>query len=614
MIMHPKAFLSIQKYQGAAWSQYKELNLYSKDQQKNEIEVVKEYEGIKLRFESINPNDRMYIEKYDTEELVEIEPGDSLQIIKTGETESMLVPGDYLVLVRSSSGVFEALYRIEPKNMSWGELSNLKIYLEKKLLGLSFDLLKNRTGVFEDDQNQVPNALKIYQHFQKNFGKLRFNLEKIIDNPIVDVVQIYEETKISRKPDNKSQRWLSKKGASKNVSYHTPMYFKEKHTTLTKDNLENRWVKHIVRTTRVNLKQLQTMFRNSYSEQQSKIEKKQNEQLEYEYRISRIINKMGFETKKRELNKLIQSGLKSIDQLIEGRRRIERNIFEINKYIAYLSRVEQGESLALVKKITEKKPTLRLLQDSRYSGLYQFYRNIESLQKRESAKQVTFPYKKTSLLFEYYVLCLVIDILRENNYKWTNGWLADETDHTLLIGNLSSETSLIFEDESGEYYIELAYDTIIVDRDESISHFKANIKKAPDIRVSIYKNNNEFLNTLILDAKYRSHRYLWDDKEENDVMKQLSDYLRIWHWDINKPDRFRLNRSAVSKVIAVYPKQMGAESFFEKNDRTLAFVQIEPSDPESNIKPFGYNVLKQLIDEFLDNTIEVNHIGMEAYS
>lgn len=131
MIMHPKALLSIQKYQGAAWSPYKELNLYSKDQQKNEIEIIKEYEGIKLKFESINSSDRMYIEKYDTEELVEIEPGDSLQVIKPGETESMLVPGDYLVLVRSSSGIFEALYRIEPKNLSWGELSNLKVYLEK---------------------------------------------------------------------------------------------------------------------------------------------------------------------------------------------------------------------------------------------------------------------------------------------------------------------------------------------------------------------------------------------------------------------------------------------------------------------------------------------------
>ncbi|QHW31039.1 DUF2357 domain-containing protein [Paenibacillus rhizovicinus] len=613
MTMPPRVFLSIRKHKQAEWSQDKELLLHPKGQFRGEPLSVNEFEGIQFRFESFDPNDRMLVEKFDTESLEEIKPGGSILITKQGDSDEMLVPGDYPVLVETASGGFESLYRIEPKNMNWNQLLNLRSYLEMKLTGLSFDLLKRRSGTFVDENDQIPHALKIYQHIQKSFNKLRHNLNGIVANPIRDVLQVYGPRNFSRKPDAKSQRWLSKRGSAKNTNFLMPTYFYEKHTHLTEDILENQWVKYVLKKTKLALKQLQVMFERSRSDQKSKINKKRSEVVSYQGRRARIGSAFGYDSRKWELNKLISQGEKDILHLEKGLEKIDNNLFELNKMVTHFSRYEQDECLSKVSdRLIHKKPTLRLLKDSRYAGIYRFYQSLNTLQKKDiSVKQVVFPYKKTSLLFEYFVLCLIIESLEENRFSWSGGWLADESDPATMIGGLTSETVLRFERNNGEFYIELAYDTQILDPiDETISHFKANINRAPDFRISLYKNDGEFLNTLIVDAKYRHYSYLWDEHEDNDVMKQLSDYLRIWHYDVNKPVRYRLNRSAVSKVVAVYPKQQGFNPFFEKNDKTLAFVQVEPTDPVSGKRSYGFDKLNELICEFLESSLETEELHM----
>lgn len=61
---------------------------------------------------------------------------------------------------------------------------------------------------------------------------------------------------------------------------------------------------------------------------------------------------------------------------------MERNIFEINKYIAYLSRVEQGESLALVKKITEKNQLYAFCKTQDIQGYISFTGILNHCKKR----------------------------------------------------------------------------------------------------------------------------------------------------------------------------------------------------------------------------------------
>lgn len=605
MTMHPKVFLAVKNHKGE-WVEREPLTLYPKDQIGNNIEIVSEYQGLRFRFESSDPNDELLVEKYDSDTFHVIKPGELLEVKKSGDADNMLVPGDYPVIVRTAQGNFETLYRIRPHNFSWEQLVNLRIYLEQKLTGLAYNILRRRSGSIGNEKEPMPHPLKAYQYIQENFNQFRHQLEIIVNDPIKDVIQVYDQRNFSRKPDPKSQRWLSKRGSAKNANVMTPMYFYEKHTQLTVDTIENRWVKYILRHTKKELKKVKLIFDISRKEQKSRITSKMGELNSYRTRFNRITSQYGFNDRRKELDTLIKHNENELVQLQEGLIKIDQSLAEVNKYIFQFSRYEQVESLSKVScKIHHKKPTLRLLKERRYAWVYRFYKGLKALQTQETSGKATFPYKKTSLLFEYFVLCLVIDILEESGFYWTEGWLADYPNPELALGNLTSGTLLRFIRLEGDFNIELAYDTQIFDSgDESISQFKANIKRAPDIRVSIYKNTGEFISTLILDAKYRHYSYLWDEREENDVMKQLSDYLRIWHYDANKPVRSRIKRDAVCKVIAVYPKQSGVDPFFEKMDKTLGFVQIAPAEPKSNEEPFGYNILRTLIGEFLSSALE----------
>lgn len=564
MTMLPKVYLGVQNRDGE-WVERPPLVLYPKDQIGSVRQSIYEFQALRFRFESANPEDELWVEKFDGDSFQVVRPGESLEVKKRGDADSMLVPGEYPVLVKTAAGTYETLYRIQPSNMSWDQLMNLRTYLEQKMTGLAYNVLRWRSGSFGSESDPVHHALKVYHHIQRNFNKLRHQLESIMRDPIQDVIQVYGERKYSRKPDMKSQRWLSKRGSVKNANISSPTYFFEKHTELTADTLENRWIKFILRKTVQELKQVQRMYESSRTEQKSRLAKKMAELRSYKERMQRIGTQYGFDDRRKELRKLIYHNEQELAQLQDGLRKIDQHLEEAGKYIAQFSRYEQAERLANVRnRLHHKKPTLRLLKDPRYGGVYRFYKGMETLQQRTvSSTKMTFPYKKTSLLFEYYVLCLVIEILQESGFLWTEGWLADYEHPELAIGELSSETLMRFEHNKGDAYIELAYDTQILNSgDQSASHFIANVKRAPDIRISLYRNNGDFLSAIILDAKYRRFEYLWNDVEENDVMKQLNDYLRIWYFDVNKSGRLR--RDAVSKVVAVYPRQPNAAPFVEK--------------------------------------------------
>ncbi|REK76096.1 hypothetical protein DX130_03245 [Paenibacillus paeoniae] len=266
---------------------------------------------------------------------------------------------------------------------------------------------------------------------------------------------------------------------------------------MTEDNLENRWVNYIIRMILKSLKQLQIMFEHSRSEQRSKLNKKREQVQGFQARLNRIKDSYGYEKGRRELNGLIAISEREILRLSEGLVKINESLRELNKMITHLTRYTKTNELGKASsRLTQKKPTLRLLKDARYASLYRFYKNIETAQRNKHLlKQITFPYKKTALLFEYYVLCLIIDSLKANGFIWTKGWLADEEDPTRLIDGLASETLLRFESPDGRFYIELAYDMSIINtNDDSLSHFKANINRTPDFRIAMYTSKGLFLN------------------------------------------------------------------------------------------------------------------------
>ncbi|MEW4369741.1 DUF2357 domain-containing protein [Paenibacillus kandeliae] len=595
----PRVKIYLKKYSKAPWVYKQDLKLESRTSPVIDIIAFKEYEGIQLEFLSSDPEDLMLVEVPNGEPYKEFQVGDKKILTETRNDEDILVPGDYLVIVKTKKETYESLYRISPKNMDWDRLMNLRDYLEKKVMGLSHNLLKSQGGSLETEFEHAPHILMIYQHIKKNSPKLFRSIEDILKDPIKSVVQNYRQKNYSRKPDIKSQRWLSRKGSTKNANHIVPNFFFEKHTELTENNLENRWVKHILKVTKQNLNKIDSLYKLENTLKKENLYNKNKEIEGYENRIKKLNNSLGYDGTKKDLTKLINRGKEESKSILDNLLRIEKNSSEIAKITSKISRYEQETFLGKIDGFkSDRKVSVNIFKDSRYNTIYRFYKQIESInRKTSSAKQITFPYKRTSLLFEYYVLCLLIEVIQTNDFDWISGWLADNNDPSLGMNELMAGTLLKFENIERGFSIELAYDTqILPSNSENKSYFQANNNRTPDFRIAIYNKEGIFIDGLILDAKYRHHKYLWSDSEENDVMRQLNDYLRIWHYN-SVSDKW--NREAIQKVIAIYPKQDGVPSYFEKNSNMLSFLQIEPSDPDSDDEPFGYRKMEEIINRFL---------------
>ncbi|NHN34406.1 DUF2357 domain-containing protein [Paenibacillus agricola] len=603
MTLLPKVYLAEERREG--WFE-SELPLYAQGQIDDNFKSINEYQSLQIRLESNDPTDTLWVQAFDSDSLTVIHPGEAYLLAKPGDSEDMLVPGDYPVVVHTNMGTYETLYRIKPKNMSWEQIFHLRSYLETKLTGLSKDLLRRKSGTYEDEHHVVTHSLKIYQHVQKHFNRLKHHIEEILEDPQQQVVQVYDTRNYSKRPDAKSLRWLSKRGMANNSNPLELSHFYEKHSRLTVETPENRWVKHILRSTRKSLKKAIQTFQALQMDLNQLLEKKQNEMLNFQQRLRLLGSSLGYDDTRNELNALISQRRKEIVQTNERLIKTDNSILELQKFIAYFSRFELHESLSgISQRLQQKKPTARLLKDSRYAYLYRFYSGIENMETKEVFnKDTVFPYKRTSLLFEYYVVCLVIESLETYGFTWINGWLADEINPISMIGSLVPDTLLTFEKE--DFMIELAYDTQILETggQDTQSYFKANKKKSPDIRLALYSKEGHFLKSIIIEVKCRHVSYLWDEIEENDVMWQLKDYLNIWHYDLNKPQKHQLDRQAVSKVVTVYPKQPSAAPFFERNDYTLAFIQLEAVDPASEDEPFGFDHLNFFVHDFLNTSIK----------
>ncbi len=176
--------------------------------------------------------------------------------------------------------------------------------------------------------------------------------------------------------------------------------------------------------------------------------------------------------------------------------------------------------------------------------------------------------------------------------------------------DLLSDTTIKLSKE--DYYIELAYDTKIRTHIASLkeSHFEANKNDTPDIRLAAYKSDGELIAGLIVEVKYRKHRYIYDKKDPTDVLKQIVDYTKIQYFDMvrgNKGKKIHV-KDPIKQVITVYPKQDKGEPFeyieSHKYGQELVLIQLTPTT--NSDKPFGYGYLQELISNFLINLNKYN--------
>lgn len=493
-----------------------------------------EYEAVTVTLESADESAELIVETFE-EDIKSVKNGETVNLTSRIDEEGLLVPGFYMILLKTKDINFNGYYRINPSSLSWQGLENIKLYLEKLVKGLTYNLNSERII----SKGDIINFGDKYEKLN-NFSYI---LNSIINNPIEDMKKEYIRTSVTKHMNSKVQYLINKKGAS---DYNGIV--KENFSSVSKlsvDNLENKWLKKILMQYLIYLKNIE------------------NELKVYSSNI--YINEINY-------------------------------IVNLRGVISYQLRCSWLSNIKLYKNIT--KPSLRMLKDRRYYKLYEIYNKItnKGLWGNEQKEEV-YSFKKTSKLFEYYIFMLIINIIKDFGYEWKSGWLADQKGENLNT-DLQSGTILRFESKSNIIEIAYDEEIKEIDLKNPASGFvPLNTRhKRPDVRIALFDKNYYFKNAIIVEVKCRKQKYLFNSEGETDIMKQLKDYKALGYYEL-KDGNGEVIWNAINNVIITYPKQFNEREKYSHPIYKFSFIDIEPSENEEDI--LGYDELKREIQNLL---------------
>jgi len=222
------------------------------------------------------------------------------------------------------------------------------------------------------------------------------------------------------------------------------------------------------------------------------------------------------------------------------------------------------------------RPSMLLLQDPRYRTLYGWYRRLAGTLVRVDTADAAFAVraKRTSLLYEYWCLFRIMDLLSSLGFHTAGGWLVERL-RSLNRDRLVPVVppGAVFELTAGERMLRIVYDrelpqTSAIARDQGLELYIASARNRPDIRIDLYRSGR-YLRSLVLDAKYSRASSIWDDHRYGERMAQLQSYVyNLFH--VNHP-----GRQIVRTAIALYPGRYEPD-WQEREGGRVALARLAP--------------------------------------
>lgn len=197
-----------------------------------------------------------------------------------------------------------------------------------------------------------------------------------------------------------------------------------------------------------------------------------------------------------------------------------------------------------------------------YQAIFDFVHELCMHQKDVPS---VFVNKKTSELYEIYVMILLFDLLLSEGYQLDFPY---ETD----FENLAVQQEYRF--VKADKHIIIRYDQFIKNieeqpKDELVNQNSTSNK--PDIVFMSYEQET-LKHCVIIEVKCRKKEYIYLNSGDTPVFSQLKDYTNFWYCDHEN----RIHRDAIDKVYAIYPQKENGIIKEEVNAAMICLFALKP--------------------------------------
>lgn len=287
---------------------------------------------------------------------------------------------------------------------------------------------------------------------------------------------------------------------------------------------------------------------------------------------------------------------------------LDKYVSKLTKLRGYLIYVLNNSLLSKIHRINGFIPK-GLILSAKYNALYRLYINLKNNNLNEDTltQQVKqYRYKPADELYEMWTVIQVIQALKyQDKYKGMKGWIFDEH---LIMPSLKHGTKMIMKStDDSNIYLVIIYNKALPrhrvsrndkDFNDGIApiYIDADHNK-PDIRIDIFKNKNNFLGSIILDAKYMRLSHILTFHSNGSVRNQLFSYSRLPSTNPKLP----WAQIPVDRVYALYPSN--DDKYYSQNykmcdDMGVSLTRLRPGNKDDTIN-FARDINKRI-----DTTID----------
>lgn len=532
---------------------------------------ISEPDNVFATFSFNNEDTRIFIERYDNGEMMEIISGERFQLSSGREDLGCYFPGYFSISIESGNEKEDYLFLVNPANMNYESVLHIRDFINDFYYGLSNDISKLTAGKKEKNiQTHIPNAAEKYNFLLKNLAELVNYADQYSNRQKAELVKQNSITNVS-KINRKSIQWLLTKGMEKNSNIYSPDKILSSKSRLDRDSYENRIFKsELVFWNR----EISSIIQSSESYVSMLLKRIE----ELKTGISNLSESVTKQEQIRQVNSYVKKSdrcrleemEKDRDRYLDDLNGQKSQLGELRKYqrnivnILYNSWVsEVTDSVQMRTQVFDYRLKSMIGMRNEYLGI--------SRKIRKASDSYVFGEKCTPKLFETYIYVLLIKMLVSEGYEIEN--YSFEKDNVIPILSNQSRTVLTKDSRKCviEYDYELKKSNEKLESDEFVtinSHYNR-----PDFIVSFFDDGAVIPEAVVVEVKWRPLSIIYNENGDTEIVTKLKDYYSL-AYHVEKPKR-KTNRGIIQKVFVVYPDIQQRITQIQENE--IIGVGLDPT-------------------------------------